>query len=161
MILLLLTFTTVPILTILPELLRRKKFLAVKPHIWKLDFAVFEDFCSYSCTKSLYFSRHASFPIVPKLMKKVRSWRSLESLVGVLRLRKCDKMRYFHRKKVCAHLICKTRSAIIKFLSISSQKQWKKWRVLNISHDAFRTNHWLPVKPYLAVRISIFNFLWT
>jgi hypothetical protein len=63
----------------------------------------------------LISNRHASFPIVPRVMKKARSWRSIESSVGVLRLRKCDKIRNFHRKKVCAHPICKTRSAIIKF----------------------------------------------
>jgi hypothetical protein len=67
-------------------------------------------------------SRHASFPIVPRVMKKARSWRSLESSIGVLRLRKCDKIRNFHRKQMCAHPICKTKSAIIKFQKYSSQK---------------------------------------
>ncbi len=33
----------------------KKKFLAVKPHIWKLDFEVFEHLCSYFCTRSLNF----------------------------------------------------------------------------------------------------------
>ncbi len=73
----------------------------------------------------LFIIRHTNFSIVPKLMKKVRSWRSLESSVGVLRLRKFDKIRYFHRKTVCAHLICKTRSAAIKFQLISNQKPRK------------------------------------
>ncbi len=66
--------------------------------------------------------RHASFPIVPRVMKNARSWRRLESLVGVLTLRKFDKIRNFHRKKVCAHPICKTRTAIIKFQKYSIQK---------------------------------------
>jgi hypothetical protein len=35
-----------------------------------------------------------------QMMKKARLWRSLESPVGVLRVKKCDKMRYFHIKKV-------------------------------------------------------------
>ncbi len=60
-------------------------------------------------------SRHASFSIVPRVMKKARSWRRLESSVGVLGLRKCDKIRNFHRKKVCAPSESERRSAIIKF----------------------------------------------
>jgi hypothetical protein len=63
------------------------------------------------------------------------------SSVGVLRLRKCNKMRYFHRKKVHTPSNSDTRSAIIKFLSISNQKQWKKLKVLHFSYDPIRTNH--------------------
>jgi hypothetical protein len=33
----------------------KKNFFAVKPHILKLDFVVFEHFLSYFCTKSLDF----------------------------------------------------------------------------------------------------------
>jgi hypothetical protein len=61
------------------------------------------------------FIRHANAPFVKKWCIKYRLWHSIESLVGVLRIRKCNNMRYFHRKKVCTHPICETRSAIIKF----------------------------------------------
>jgi hypothetical protein len=73
-------------------------------------------------------------------VSKSRPWRSLESSVEILRLRKCDKIRNFHRKKVRTPSICERRSAIIKFLSIASQKPRKKLKVLNFSHDTIRTN---------------------
>jgi hypothetical protein len=85
--------------------------------------------------------RHASFSIVPRVMKKARSWRSLEFSVGVLRLRKCYKIRNFHRKKVCTPSKCESRSAIIKFQKYSIQKSWKKLKVLNFSYDHIKTNH--------------------
>jgi hypothetical protein len=62
-----------------------------------------------------FFNRHANAPFVKKWCIKSRLWRSIESSVGVLRFKKCNNMRYFHRKKVCTHPICKSRSAIIKF----------------------------------------------
>jgi hypothetical protein len=68
-------------------------------------------------------NRHASFSIVPRVMKKARSWRSLESSVRVLRLRKCDKIRNFHRKQVCAHPICKTKS--LNFKNIQAKNHEK------------------------------------
>jgi hypothetical protein len=48
---------------------------------------------------------------------------------------------------------------MIKFLSISSQKLWKKLKVLNCLPDHIRTNHQLPIKPYMVIRILIFDFL--
>ncbi len=86
-------------------------------------------------------SRPVTAALYKKRVSKSRPWRSLESSVGVLRLRKCNKMRYFHRKKVHTPSNSDTRSAITKFLSISSQKQWKKLKVLHFSYDPIRTNH--------------------
>jgi hypothetical protein len=45
------------------------------------------------------FSRRASFLCFKKNMKKSRQWLVLESSVGVLRLKKCDKTRNFLQKK--------------------------------------------------------------
>jgi hypothetical protein len=53
--------------------------------------------------------RHANALLVKKWCIKSGLWHSIES-----RIRKCNKMRYFLRKKVCTHHGCNTRSAKIK-----------------------------------------------
>ncbi len=68
-------------------------------------------------------NRRAIFIYIKKFMTKSRQWVVLESSVEVLRLRKCNKIRNHLRKNVDAPSKCEIRSAITKFLSISSQKQ--------------------------------------
>ncbi len=85
--------------------------------------------------------RPVTAALYKKGVSKPRQWRSLESSVIVLRLRKCDKIRNFHRKKVSTPSNSESMSAIIKFLSISSQKLWKKLKVLNFSCNLIRNNH--------------------
>ncbi len=68
-------------------------------------------------------SRPVTTALYKKGVSKPRQWRSLGSSVIVLRLKKCDNIGNFHRKKVSTPSKCDTRSEIIKFLSISSQKQ--------------------------------------
>jgi hypothetical protein len=50
------------------------------------------------------FSRPVIAPLYKKRVTKSRQWRSLESSVEVLRLRKCDEMRHVlshFRPKIC------------------------------------------------------------
>ncbi len=56
-----------------------------------------------------YNNRHANASFVKKWCIKSRLWNSIESSVGILRIRKCDNMRYFHRKKVCTHHVSQGR----------------------------------------------------
>ncbi len=68
-------------------------------------------------------NRPVTAALYKKGVSKSRQWRSLESSVIVLRLRKCDNIGNFHRNKVRTPSKCETRSAIIEFLSILNQKQ--------------------------------------
>ncbi len=67
-------------------------------------------------------NRHANAPFVKKWCIKSSLWHSIESSVEFLRIKKCDNMTCFHRKKVCTHPICKSRSTIIKFRIFSIRK---------------------------------------
>ncbi len=68
---------------------------------------------------------HASFSIVPRVMKKARSWRSLESSVGVLRLRKCYKIRKFHRIKCARTRFIRQGRPSLNFNNIPSKNHEK------------------------------------
>jgi hypothetical protein len=69
--------------------------------------------------------RHASFPIEPRVMKKARSWRRLESSVGVLILRKFDKIRNFHRKKFARIRFVRQGRPSLNFKNIPSKNHEK------------------------------------
>jgi hypothetical protein len=104
---------------------------------WRFEFLLIQIIASWM--KKHIRNRTVTAALYKKGVSKSRPWRSLESSVGVLRLRKCNKIGYFHRKKVHTSSNSDTRSAITKFLSISSQKQWKKLKVLHFSYDPIRT----------------------
>jgi hypothetical protein len=68
------------------------------------------------------FNRPVTAALYKKGVTKFRQWRSLESSVIVLRLKKCDNIGNFYRKKVRTPSKCELMSAIIEFLPILSQK---------------------------------------
>ncbi len=100
--------------------------------------SVWDSFILLCTTDVLWFNclinRHANALLVKKWCIKSGLWHSIESSIGVLRLRKCNKMRYFLRKKVCTHHGCKTRSAEIKIRINLVRKTEKKNFFLSFLH---------------------------
>jgi hypothetical protein len=106
----------------------------------------------------LVIYRHANPSLIKSDVLKSRQWHGLESSVGVLRLRNCDKKRYFLRKKACTHPICEARSAAIKIQLISIRKAEIIFFFAIFLNGHVETNQQLPIKIYMDIRISRYWF---